>query len=185
MSRLKNKYKKEIIPKFKEDFGYKNNLQTPQVTKVVVNIGVGKFAKETKTLDQISHTLEKITGQKPISTYARKSIAGFKVRKGMAIGYMVTLRGARMYEFLDRLVSIVLPRIRDFKGLKPKAFDGKGNYNIGITEHTVFPEISYEDVQQTFGLEISIITSAFNNKEGKRLLELLGFPFKKNKESMK
>lgn len=178
MARLKDKYEKKIIPKLKEEFGYKNDLQAPRLLKVVVNSGVGKFSRDTKSLDQIFHALAQIAGQKPISRNARKSIAGFKIRKGTVVGYMITLRGVRMYEFLDKLINIVLPRIRDFKGLNPKAFDGKGNYTIGIVEHTVFPEISYEDVQQSFGLEISIITTASNNKEGKRFLELLGFPFK-------
>ncbi len=179
MARLKDKYEKEIIPKLKEEFGYKNDLQAPRILKVVINSGVGRFSRDTKYLDQVSHVLAQITGQKPISRNARKSIAGFKVKKGMTVGYMVTLRGVRMYEFLDKLINIVLPRIRDFKGLDPKAFDGKGNYNIGITEHTVFPEISYEDVQQSFGLEISIITTVSDNKKAKKLLEFLGFPFKK------
>jgi large subunit ribosomal protein L5 len=178
MARLKDKYKKEVIPKMKQEFGYLNDLEVPRLQKVVINSGVGRFSKDPKVLHQISHALSLITGQKPISTVARKSISGFKIRQGMAVGFMVTLRGRRMYEFLDKLVNIVLPRVRDFRGLNPSAFDDQGNYTIGISEHTVFPEISYEDLEQTFSLEISIVTTAKDDKKGKRLLEFLGFPFR-------
>jgi len=177
MLRLKEKYQKEVVPKLKEEFGYKNNLAVPSLKKVVINVGLGRAITNPKIFDQAIEDLKLITGQKPIKTKAKQSIASFKIRKGLPIGLMVTLRGERMYDFLERLINIVLPRIRDFRGIKPNAFDGSGNYSLGIAEHIVFPEIDYEKVNEIYGLQINIITTAKTDKEAKRMLELLGFPF--------
>jgi len=181
MSRLQEVYKKEIIPKMEENFGYKNPMQVPKIEKVVINIGVGQAIQNSKLLDDLEKILVKITGQKPVRTVAKKSIAGFKLREGYPIGLSVTLRGQMMYEFIDRLVNVTLPRVRDFRGIKPGAFDGKGNYSLGIKEHTVFTEVFHEDIAGTYGLQVNIITTADNDKEAKRLLEYFGFPFKKEK----
>ncbi len=178
MSRLKDLYQKEIVKKLIEEFGFKNPNQVPKVEKVVLNVGAGKAVSDSKILDQILDSLAKITGQKPAKTQAKKSVAGFKLRKGAVIGAKVTLRGERMYEFLERLTSVVLPRVRDFRGLKENAFDDQGNYNLGLKEITVFPEVSQEESIYSFGLVITIIISVKDQNKSKRLLELLGFPFK-------
>lgn len=179
MARYKEKYLNEVKKALKERFGYKNNHQIPRIEKVVINTGVGRAVQDAKVLDYIEDRIALITAQKPLRTKARKSIAGFKLREEMPIGVSVTLRGEKMYDFLDRLVNIAIPRIRDFRGIKAKAFDGKGNYSLGIKEHTVFPEISYEDQSQIFGIQINIITTAKSDEEAKALLEEFGFPFKK------
>lgn len=179
MSRLKEIYKKEIILKMKKDFGYKNSMQVSKISKVNVNIGVGQAVQNAKILDEIESIITKITGQKPIRTVAKKSIAGFKLREGYPIGLTATLRGARMYEFLDRLINVASPRVRDFRGISPVAFDGHGNYSMGIKEHTVFPEVHYEDTAGIYGLQINVVTTAKDNVEAKKLLEYFGFPFKK------
>ncbi len=175
--RLKEKYQKEVIPQFLDDQNFKNYLEVPKIDKIVLNTSLSKAIENTKILEHASEVISKITGQKPIIKKAKKSIAAFKLRAGMPIGAKVTLRGNLMYEFLDRLISIVLPRIRDFRGLSTKAFDGRGNYTIGISEITVFPETQTEET--VFGLEISIVTTAKNDEDSRKLLEKLGFPFKK------
>jgi len=177
MERLKDRYKNKVIPQLKEEFGYKNTLAVPSLEKVVINVGLGRAISNPKIFEIVEEDLKLITGQKPVRTKARKSIAGFKLRKGMNIGLIVTLRGKRMYDFLDKLIHVVLPRVKDFRGIKNNAFDGQGNYSLGIAEHIVFPEIDYEKVSEIYSLGINIITTAKNDKEGKRLLELLGFPF--------
>ena len=177
--RMKEKYLKEAIPEIKKEFGYKNDLAAPAIKKVVVNVGVGRILNnDSNRLDKITEDVSLITGQKPMVTKARQSIAGFKLREGMPVGITVTLRKNRMYEFLDRLVSIALPRVRDFRGLSAKSFDGQGNFSIGIKEQIVFPEVNREDMKDFFGLEVNIVTSAKNDKEGFKLLKLLGFPVK-------
>lgn len=175
---LKELYKKEIIPQMRNKFGYKNNLAVPRVEKVVINVGTGPALKDVKLLDTMVENLKKITGQIPQRRQAKKAISGFGIRKGMVVGLRVTLRANRMYDFLDKLANVVLPRTRDFRGINPKGFDGQGNYTLGIKEHTVFPEIKTEDVEKIHGLEISIVTTAKKDEEGKELLRLLGFPFK-------
>jgi len=176
---MKEKYLKEAIPEIKKEFGYKNDLAAPAIKKVVVNVGVGRILNnDSNRLDKITEDVSLITGQKPMVTKARQSIAGFKLREGMPVGITVTLRKNRMYEFLDRLVSIALPRVRDFRGLSAKSFDGQGNFSIGIKEQIVFPEVNREDMKDFFGLEVNIVTSAKNDKEGFKLLKLLGFPVK-------
>ena len=179
MSRLKDTYLKNILPKMKEEKGYKNNLEVPRVSKIVVNAGVGRNVSESKSLEFVTDDLTKITGQKPKNTVAKKSIAGFKLREGNEIGATVTLRGERMYEFLDRLINVALPRVRDFRGVSFDSFDGKGNYSLGIKDHTVFPEVSIDDNSRSFGFQINIITTAESNEEAKLLLSHFGFPFKK------
>jgi len=178
MSRLKEKYTKEVVPKIKKEFSYKNNLAVPRIEKVVINVGTGKVISDAKGFDRVLKDLAAISGQAPVITKAKKSISSFKIREGMTVGAMVTLRNGRMYEFLDRLISVSLPRVRDFRGLDKKSFDGKGNLTIGLKEHIVFPEISSEDVKSIFGLEVSIITTAKTDEEGQKLLKLLGFPIK-------
>lgn len=178
MTRLQKIYKKKVISQMKEKFGYKNDLAVPKVEKVVINIGTSLALKDTKLLDIMIENLKKITGQIPQKRQARKTISDFGIRKGMIVGLRVTLRTNKMYDFLDKLANVVLPRVRDFKGINLKRFDGQGNLNMGIKEHTVFPEIKAEDVEKLHGLEISIITTAKTNEEGKELLKLLGFPFK-------
>lgn len=177
MLKLNEKYKKEAVPQLKEEFGYKNNLAVPRLEKVVINIGLGRAVADSKIFGQVEEDLKLITGQKPIKTYARKSISGFKIRQGMPIGLVVTLRKKRICDFLEKLINIVLPRMRDFRGIKSAAFDKSGNYNLGLSEHIVFPEIDYEKVTEIYGLEINIATTAKNREEAKRLLDLLGFPF--------
>lgn len=178
MARLKELYKSEIIPKLRSDFGYKNIMQVPKVVKIVVNMGLGEAIQNIKILDSASAEVAAITGQKPVITKAKKSIASFKLRQGMPIGCMVTLRRDTMYEFLDRLVSVSLPRVRDFKGVSGKAFDGNGNYTLGIREQLIFPEINYDVVDKIKGLNITIVTSAKTDEEGKALLKYLGMPFR-------
>jgi large subunit ribosomal protein L5 len=178
--RMKQRYREEIAPTLMREFGYANVMQVPRVQKVVVNIGLGEALQNAKALDAAAEDIATITGQKPVITRARRSIANFKVREGNAIGVMVTMRSDRMWEFLDRTVNAALPRIRDFRGIAPEAFDGRGNYSLGIREQLIFPEIDYDKVDRVRGLQINIITTARNDEEGKRLLELLGFPFGKN-----
>ena len=177
-SRLHEKYRKETLPGLVKRFGYKNTMAVPRVSKVTVNIGMGEASQNSKLLDTAAIELGQIAGQKPVITRAKKSIANFKIRKGMAIGCMVTLRGERMYEFLDRLTSVVLPRVRDFKGLPPNSFDGRGNYTVGLKDQLVFPEIDYTRVDKIKGLNITLTTTARNDEEGRELLKLLGVPLR-------
>ncbi|MBU4313440.1 MAG: 50S ribosomal protein L5 [Actinobacteria bacterium] len=177
--RLKEKYKKEIIPKMLKNRKFNNVMELPRINKITVNMGIGSAIQNIKELESASQDLAKITGQKPVITKARKSIAGFKLRQGNPIGCMVTLRGKRMYEFLDRLLSIAIPRIRDFRGLSKKSFDGSGNYTIGIKEQLIFPEVEYDSILSVKGMNITITTSAENDDEALFLLEEFGFPFKK------
>jgi large subunit ribosomal protein L5 len=175
--RLKARYKEQVSPKLKTDFGYANAMQIPTVTKIVINMGVGEAAKDSKLIEGAVRDLALISGQKPVVTRAKKSIANFKLREGMPIGAHVTLRGDRMWEFLDRLLSVSLPRIRDFRGLSPKQFDGKGNYTFGVTEQVVFAEIPQDKIDRVRGMDITIVTTAKNDDEGRALLRALGFPF--------
>ena len=177
--RLKKKYYEEVVPALMKRFGYKNVMEVPRLVKIVVNMGVGEAVQNIKALENAMNDLALITGQKPCIRRAKKSEAGFKLRKGMPIGAKVTLRRDRMWEFLDRLISIALPRVRDFKGLSPKSFDGRGNYNFGLEEQTVFPEIDYDKVDKIRGMNITIVTTAETDEEAKALLEALGFPFRK------
>jgi large subunit ribosomal protein L5 len=178
MPRLKQRYRDEIVPALTEQFGYANRMQVPGVVKVVVNMGVGDAARDSKLIDGAVRDLSAITGQKPVVTKARKSIAQFKLREGMPIGAHVTLRGDRMWEFLDRLLSLALPRIRDFRGLSAKQFDGRGNYTFGLTEQVMFHEIDQDKVDRSRGMDITVVTTATNDDEGRALLKQLGFPFK-------
>jgi len=177
-ARLKERYLKEIRPALVQEFGLKNPMQAPRLDKVVVNMGLGEAISNAKILDASLEQLAAITGQKPVITKARKSIANFKLRQGQSIGAMVTLRGDRAYEFLDRLLNIALPRVRDFKGVSPKAFDGKGNYTLGVKEQIIFPEINYDKVEKIKGLNITVVTTARNDEEGRALLRHLGMPFR-------
>jgi len=177
-NRLHEKYRKEAMPALTKRFGYKNAMAVPRVSKVTLNIGLGEASQNVKLLDTAAAELGQIAGQKPVITRAKKSIANFKIRKGMAIGCMVTLRGERMYEFLDRLASIVLPRVRDFKGLPPNSFDGRGNYTLGLKDQLVFPEIDYTRVDKIKGMNITITTTARSDEEGRELLKQLGVPFR-------
>ncbi len=178
MSRLKEIYYKNIIPSLVSEFSYKSVMEVPRVAKVTINIGLGEATTDKKVIDHAVSDLRKITGQKPIVTTARKSIATFKVREGYPIGCKVTLRGARMYDFLDRLIAIAIPRIRDFRGISSKAFDGRGNYNLGIKEQIIFPEIEYDKIDALRGMNISITTTAKNDDEARSLLKAFNFPFK-------
>jgi large subunit ribosomal protein L5 len=178
MARLHEIYKNDIIPKLRNDFGYDNIMQVPKILKVVVNMGLGEAIQNVKILDSATAEIAAITGQKPVVTKARKSIATFKLREGMPIGCMVTLRRDTMYEFLDRLLNVSLPRVRDFKGISGKAFDGKGNYSLGIKEQLIFPEINYDTVDKIKGMNITIVTSAKTDEEGRALLKYLGMPFR-------
>jgi len=182
MAALKEKYKKEIIPALCQEHQYKNIMQTPQISKIVVNMGVGEALQNAKALDFACKDLAEITGQKPIITHAKKSIAGFKLRKGNAVGCRVTLRGEKMYEFLDRLVGAALPRIRDFRGMSEKSFDGRGNYNFGLTEQVMFPEIEYDKIDKMRGMDIAIVTTAKTDKEARSLLAKFGMPFSRKSE---
>jgi large subunit ribosomal protein L5 len=175
---LKERYKTEIRPQLIKEFNYHNSMQAPRIAKVVVNVGVGEALTNAKSLDAVVGDITLITGQKPIITKARKSIATFKLREGRAIGVKVTLRGDRMWNFLDRLCNLALPRIRDFRGVSPDAFDGRGNYTLGLREQLMWPEIQYDKIDKLRGMEISIVTTARNDEEGRRLLELLGMPFR-------
>ena len=178
LPRLKERYRAEIAPALKEEFGYGNVMQIPGLTKIVVNMGVGEAARDAKLIDGAVRDLSTITGQKPAVAKAKKSVAQFKLREGMPIGAHVTLRGDRMWEFLDRLLSLALPRIRDFRGLSPKQFDGSGNYTFGLSEQSVFPEIDVDRIDRTRGMDITLVTTATSNDEGRALLRLLGFPFR-------
>jgi len=178
MARLRDRYRQEILPQLVEEFKFKNTMQAPRITKVVVNVGVGEALTNAKALDATVTDITAITGQKPIITKARKSIATFKLREDKPIGVKVTLRGDRMWQFLDRLCNVVLPRIRDFRGISPDAFDGRGNYTLGLREQIVWPEIPYDKVDKVRGMEISIVTTARSDEEGRRLLELVGMPFR-------
>ena len=178
--RLKARYREEILPALREEFKYANVMQVPGLTKIVVNMGVGEAARDGKLIEGAIKDLTAITGQKPQVTKARKSIAQFKLREGMPIGTHVTLRGDRMWEFLDRLLSLALPRIRDFRGLSPRQFDGRGNYTFGLTEQVMFHEINQDNVDRQRGMDITIVTTATNDEEGRALLKLLGFPYKEN-----
>lgn len=183
MPRLLEFYRKEVVPKLKEKFSYTSVMQVPHIEKITINMGVGEAAADKKILMNAIGDLEKIAGQKPVSTLARKSIAGFKIREGWPIGAKVTLRKAKMYEFLDRLITIALPRVRDFRGISAKSFDGRGNYSLGIKEQIVFPEIEYDKVDALRGMDITITTSAKTNKEAFALLQAFNFPFKEKEVS--
>ena len=178
MSRLQEKYKNEILPSLMGTFSYKNVMQAPKLEKIVLNMGLGDAINNIKILDSASEELKLISGQQPVITRAKKSIAAFKLRTGMPIGCMVTLRNQKMYDFLDKLVNIALPRVRDFRGISGKAFDGHGNYTLGIKEHIIFPEIDYDKIDKIKGINITIVTSAEKDEEAKELLKMLGMPFK-------
>jgi large subunit ribosomal protein L5 len=178
MARLREKYKKEIAPALAKEFDIKNPMAIPKIEKIVVNMGLGEASANAKILDVAAEEVKAITGQKPIITKAKKSIAAFKLRQGMSIGTMVTLRGDRMYEFLDRLISIALPRVRDFRGISGKAFDGRGNYTLGVREQLIFPEIDFNKVDKTRGMNISIVTTAANDEQARSLLKAMGMPFR-------
>lgn len=178
MARLYDQYKQEMVPKLMERFQYKNIMQVPKVDRVILNIGAGEAVQNPKALDGAVNDLAIITGQKPVITRAKKSIAGFKLREGMAIGCKVTLRGERMYEFLDRLINLALPRVRDFRGVSPQAFDGRGNYSLGIKEQTIFPEIEYDKIDKIRGMEVVIVTTAHSDEEARELLRCMGMPFR-------
>ena len=177
-ARLKERFEKEVRPALMKEFGFKNPMQAPKLDKIVVNMGLGEAINNGKLIDASVEQLAQITGQKPVITKARKSIANFKLRQGQSIGTMVTLRGDRAYEFLDRLLNVALPRVRDFKGVSPKAFDGKGNYTLGVREQIIFPEVDYDKVEKIKGMNITVVTTARNDEEGRALLRLLGMPFR-------
>jgi large subunit ribosomal protein L5 len=177
MARLKEKYLKEVAPAMMEKFGYKNVMEIPRVEKVIVNMGVGEAVANPKVLDAAVNDLMMIVGQRPVVTRAKKSIAAFKIRQGMAIGTKVTLRGERMYQFLDKLLNVALPRVRDFRGVSPKSFDGRGNYTMGIKEQLIFPEIDYDKVDKVRGMDIIVVTTAKTDEEARELLKLMGMPF--------
>ncbi len=178
-SRLKQRYQREVVPALQKEFNYKNPMQVPAVHKVVVNIGMGEAIQNAKAMDAAVSDLAAITGQRPVITRAKRSVAAFKLREGMQIGCMVTLRGERMYYFLDKLMNVALPRLRDFQGVSAEAFDGRGNYTLGLREQLVFPEIDYDKVDKVRGMEVSIVTTARSDEEGRQLLRLMGMPFKK------
>ncbi len=177
MPRLKDSYRNEVIPALMKEFGYRNVMEVPRLEKIVVNVGVGEALQNAKALDHTVQDITTITGQQPIVTRAKKSIAGFKLREGMTVGVKVTLRGNRMYDFLDRLCNVALPRRRDFRGISPDSFDGRGNYTLGLREQLVWPEIDYDSIDKVRGMEISIVTTAKTDEEGRHLLQLLGMPF--------
>lgn len=181
MSRLKDKYQKEVLPTLKKELSLGHDLAVPRLLKIVINVGVGDAKDNPGVLEKLSENLAALAGQKPLISCARKSIAGFKLVKGQPIGLVATLRGVRMYEFLDKLISVVLPKVRDFRGIPDTSFDSRGNFTLGLKEQVIFPEVSFEEISagKTRGLEISIVTTAANKQQGKRLLELLGMPFKK------
>jgi large subunit ribosomal protein L5 len=178
MTRLKERYLKDVVPALAKEFGYKNVMAIPKLQKIVVNMGLGGATQNVKLIDTGADEVGRITGQRPVTTRAKKSIAAFKLRQGMPIGSMVTLRGDRMYEFLDRLVNIALPRVRDFKGVSTKGFDGRGNYTLGLRDQLLFPEIDYMKVDTARGMNVSVVTTAKTNEEARRLLQLLGMPFR-------
>jgi len=179
-ARLKEKYTKDVVPALKKEFGYKNVMAVPKFHKIVVNMGLGEATSNAKIVDTGADELARITGQKPVVRRAKKSIAAFKVRKGMPIGTMVTLRGERMWEFLDRLMTIALPRVRDFKGVSPRGFDGRGNYTLGLRDQLLFPEIDYMKVDKARGMNVSVVTTARTDEEGRKLLQFIGMPFRQN-----
>ena len=179
VARLQEKYQNELVSNIQQTLGLKNRMQVPKITKITVNMGVGEAIADKKVLENARGDLEKITGQRPVTTTARKSVAGFKIRDGMKIGCKVTLRRERMYEFLDRLVNIAIPRVRDFRGLNPKSFDRQGNYSMGVSEQIIFPEINYDEVDALRGMDITITTTARNPEEGRALLAAFNFPFKR------
>ena len=178
MARLQQHYREKVVPELTAKFGYKSPMEVPRITKITLNMGVGEAVADKKLIEAASGDLTKISGQKPVTTKARKAIAGFKIRAGYPIGCMVTLRGERMYEFLDRLVTVALPRVRDFRGISGRAFDGRGNYNLGVKEQIIFPEIEYDKVDKVRGLNISITTTAKTDDEAKALLAAFRFPFR-------
>jgi large subunit ribosomal protein L5 len=178
MSRLKDKYQKEVVPALTKEFGYKNVMAVPRIHKVVVNMGLGEATANAKVVDTGADELARITGQKPVTRRAKKSIAAFKVRRGMPIASMVTLRGERMWEFLDRLMNIALPRVRDFKGVPPRGFDGRGNYTLGLRDQLLFPEIDYMKVDKARGMNVSVVTTAKTDEEARKLLQFMGMPFR-------
>ena len=178
MARLRERYREEVVSALRERFEYKNVMQVPRLEKIVVNMGVGEAAQNSRALDGAMDDLARITGQKPQLRRARKSIAGFKIREGMPVGARVTLRGERMWEFLDRLISIALPRVRDFRGISPRSFDGRGNFALGLREQLIFPEIPYDTVDATRGLDVAVVTTAKTDEEARELLRLLGMPFR-------
>ena len=178
MARLKDKYREEIAPALKERFGIENPMRIPRLEKIVVNMGVGEASQNSRALDGAIEDLAKITGQKAQMRRARKSIAGFKIRDGMPVGARVTLRGERMWEFLDRLINIALPRVRDFRGISPRSFDGRGNFALGLREQTIFPEVSYDSIDTTRGLDVAVVTTAESDEEARELLRMLGMPFR-------
>ena len=180
MSRLKEKYAKEVVPALKKEFGYANVMAIPRVSKVIINMGLGEATSNAKIVDTAADELSKITGQKAAVRRAKKSIAAFKVRQGMPVGAMVTLRGERMYDFLDRLIGIALPRVRDFKGISAKGFDGRGNYTLGLKDQIIFPEIDYMKVDKARGMNVSVVTTAKTDEEARKLLQLVGLPFRSN-----
>jgi large subunit ribosomal protein L5 len=178
MSRLKDKYQKDVIPALRKEFGYKNVMAVPKIEKVVVNMGLGEATSNVKIVDTGSDELARITGQKPVTRRSKKSIAAFKVRKGQPVGTSVTLRGERMWEFLDRLMAIALPRVRDFKGVSPRGFDGRGNYTLGLRDQLLFPEIDYMKVDKARGMNVSVVTTARTDQEARKLLQFIGMPFR-------
>jgi large subunit ribosomal protein L5 len=180
MARLKQRYQDEVVPAMMKEFGYKNSMQVPRLEKITVNVGVGEATQNTKAIDTTVAEITAITGQKPVVTRAKKAIANFKLREGVPIGCMVTLRRDRMYEFLDRLIHVALPRVRDFKGVSDRSFDGRGNYSLGLGEQIIFPEIQADKVEKTRGMTVSFVTTAKTDQEGRVLLKLLGMPFASN-----
>jgi large subunit ribosomal protein L5 len=182
MARLLEKYKTQVLPELQKEFGRPNRLSIPKLEKIVVSMGVGKAVAEKKRIDAAQKELSQITGQKPVVCRARKAVSNFKLREDMPIGVMVTLRGHRMYEFLDRVISIAIPRIRDFRGLNPNSFDGRGNYNMGLTEQTVFPEVDADKVEFQQGMNITLVTSSKNDAESRRLLQMMGMPFRRDEK---
>ena len=180
MSRLRDKYQKEVAPALKKEFGYANTMAIPKIRKVVINMGLGEATSNAKIVDTAADELSKISGQKATVRRAKKSIAAFKVREGMPVGAMVTLRGERMYEFLDRLMSIALPRVRDFRGVSPKGFDGRGNYTLGLRDQLLFPEIDYMKVDKARGMNVSFVTTAKTDEEARKLLQFIGMPFRQS-----
>jgi len=178
-ARMQQHYREVVMPKLRQDLGLGNDMQVPRITKITVNMGVGEAVADKKVMDAATAELARITGQKPAVRKARKSVATFKIREGLAVGCMVTLRGARMYEFLDRLINVAMPRIRDFRGVNPRSFDGRGNFSFGVKEQIIFPEIAYDQIDQLRGMDITITTNARNDKSGRALLEAFNFPFRK------
>lgn len=178
MNRLQEQYNKQIVPALKEKFGYKNIMAVPKIKQVNLNVGVGRFLKDNRFMESLKKDFTKLAGQAPVETMARKSVAGFKIREGQQVGLTVTLRGTRMYEFLDKLISVGMPRIKDFRGVSRKGFDGRGNYNLGLKEHLVFPEISQEALEHIFGLQVTIVTTAGKDEPAYELLKQMKFPFK-------